>query len=301
MGGDLKTMVRASFAADALALGGHWVYNAGVIVKKFGRLDSMQAPLGKSYHSTKKAGDFTHYGDQALVLLESVVRDGRFDLQAFAHDWLALFDGYEGYFDHATKDTLINFKNGRGPEKAGSESTEFSGAARIAPVVYAHQQDRDTLVAACRAQTAMTHNSPEVVAAAEFLARVLWHVLRGVAPTAAMSTVVRDEMDNQTLAGWVDQGLESAGEETLDVINDFGQACNIRMALPATVHLVARYENDLETALVENVMAGGDSAARGMAVGMLLGAWQGEIALPQAWLEQMNQTEQIAQLLAQLD
>jgi len=300
MGVGATTMVRASFIADALALGGHWVYNAGVIAKKFGRPDSMQDPLGKSYHPTKKAGDFTHYGDQTLILLKSVAREGRFDLTAFSRDWLALMDGYDGYFDHATRDTLINFKNGKAPEKAGSESTDFAGAVRIAPVVYAHQTDRDALVTACRAQTAMTHNQPEVVAGAEFLARALWHVLRGQAPTAAMAAVAHDEMDNPTIAGWVSQGLESAGEETLDVIADFGQACAISMAFPATVHLVARYEQDLETALVENVMAGGDSAARGMAVGMLLGAWLGEGGLPKTWLEQMNRAERIDHLLAKL-
>jgi len=300
MGANVTTMVRAAFVADALALGGHWVYNAGVIAKKFGRLDSMQAPLGKTYHSTKKAGDFTHYGDQALVLLESVARAGRFDLAAFAADWQALFDGYDGYFDHATKDTLINFKNGKGPEKAGSESTDFAGAARIAPVVFAHHKDRDSLVAACRAQTAMTHNHPKVVTASEFLARVLWHVLQGEMPTTAMETVARDEMDSPTIAGWVSQGLASVEMETLAAIDDFGQACAIEMAFPATVHLVARYEDDLETALVENVMAGGDSAARGMAAGMILGAWLGEDALPPAWLAQMNRTAQIDRLLADL-
>ncbi|MCP3952711.1 MAG: ADP-ribosylglycohydrolase family protein [Desulfobacterales bacterium] len=300
MGTDKKTMVRAAFAADALSLGGHWVYNAGVIAKKFGRLDSMQAPLGKTYHPTKKAGEFTHYGDQTLVLLESVAREGRFDLAAFSRDWQALLDGYDGYFDHATKDTLINFKNGKAPEKAGSESTDFSGAARIAPVVYAHHQDRDAMIAACRAQTAMTHNSPEVVAASEFLARVLWHVLQGQAPTKVMAAVASEEMNNMTLAGWVAQGMESAGKETLDVIADFGQACAISMAFPATVHLVARYEEDLESALVENVMAGGDSAARGMVAGMLLGAGLGEGALPKSWLEQMNQTDQIDLFLAKM-
>ncbi len=300
MGIDATTMVRASFAADALALGGHWVYNAGVIAKKFGRLDSMQDPLGKTYHSTKKAGDFTHYGDQTMVLLESVAREGRFDLAAFARAWQALFVVYEGYFDHATKDSLINFKNGKGPEKSGSESTDFSGAVRIAPVVYAHHTDREALVTACRAQTAMTHTQPEVVAASEFLARTLGNILQGQAPTAAMSAVVENEMNNPTIAGWVSQGLESAGDETLDVIADFGQACAISMAFPATVHLVARYEQDLETALVENVMAGGDSAARGMAVGMLLGAWLGEGGLPKTWLEQMNRTGQIDHMLAKM-
>jgi len=300
MEANAKTMVRAAFAADALALGGHWVYNAGVIAKKFGRIDSMQAPLGKSYHPNRQAGDFTHYGDQTLVLLSSVARAGRFDLAAFAREWQALFDGYDGYFDHATKDTLINFKNGKAPEKAGSASTDFAGAARIAPMVYAHRQDDEGLVAACRAQTAMTHGSPSVVDGAEFLARVLQRVLRGQAPTEAMSAVADGEMENPDLAGWVSRGLASAGKETLDVIADFGQACAIEMAFPAVVHLVARYESDLENALVENVMAGGDSAARGMAVGMLLGAWLGEDALPQAWLEQMNRTAQINALLEKL-
>jgi len=37
-----------------------------------------------------------------------------------------------------------------------------------------------------------------------------------------------------------------------------------------------------------------------MAVGMLLGAWLGEGALPQAWLTQMNQTDRIDRLLAKV-
>jgi ADP-ribosylglycohydrolase len=54
----------------------------------------------------------------------------------------------------------------------------------------------------------------------------------------------------------------------------------------------------LKTALIENVMAGGDSAARGMAVGMILGAHLGKEAIPDDWLRDMKSSNRIVELLA---
>ena len=71
----IKAAVIGAFVADALSLGVHWVYNTGVIDKKLGRVEHYYDPL-TSYHKGKKAGDFTHYGDQMLVLLESVSGGG---------------------------------------------------------------------------------------------------------------------------------------------------------------------------------------------------------------------------------
>jgi len=85
-----KGMVMASFVADSLALGVHWVYNTHVIDRKFGRVEHLEKPLGKSYHGTKGAGDFTHYGDQTLVLLESVAECSGFDLMRFSQSWSCL-------------------------------------------------------------------------------------------------------------------------------------------------------------------------------------------------------------------
>ena len=63
------------------------------------------------------------------------------------------------------------------------------------------------------------------------------------------------------------------------------------------VHLVAKYENNLEEALIQAVMAGGDSAARGMVVGMVLGAHLGPGALPEKWVSEMVRHEEIKALL----
>jgi ADP-ribosylglycohydrolase len=95
--------------------------------------------------------------------------------------------------------------------------------------------------------------------------------------------------------------LASAGNDTRQAIADFGQMCEIEFALPATVHLLARYEHDLENGLIENVMSGGDSAARGMAAGMVLGAYLGPEAIPLPWCQELLAYSRILDLLKAID
>ena len=48
--------------------------------------------------------------------------------------------------------------------------------------------------------------------------------------------------------------------------------------------LLDRCGDDFETALIENTNAGGDNAARGLALGMVLGAMHGRSRIPKRWL-----------------
>ncbi len=98
-----KTMVLASFAADSLALGVHWIYDAARIASEYGRVESFLKPKENSYHSTKDMGEFTHYGDQQVVLLESLAAKKSFDLNDFSERWQNLFRNYKGYFDGPPK------------------------------------------------------------------------------------------------------------------------------------------------------------------------------------------------------
>ena len=300
MSDNKRAAVLASFAADALALGPHWIYDTSVIDSTFGRVTDLQDPPASSFHKGRSRGEFTHYGDQTLVLLVSIAKVGGFTLSQFAEDWRALFDGYTGYRDHATKDTLINLANGRPPEKAGSESTDLAGASRIAPLAYRYADDPDQFIASARAQTAFTHNQPDVIGAAEFFARVTTAVLGGDAPTAAIQSVTETQFSREPFTSWVEKGLASSDRDTRAVIGEFGQNCSVGAAFPSVVHLVARHEGSLEAALVENVMSGGDSAARGMMVGMVLGAHHGTSAVPETWLTGMKAYQQITDSLAKL-
>ena len=296
-----RPMVLASFAADSLALGAHWIYDTEQIKKDFGRVDTLRKPLPGSYHPTKEKGEFTHYGDQTFVLLESIAAQRGFDLSDFSKRWQNLFRAYRGYFDQATKRTLQNLAQGKAIGEAGSSSTDLSGAARIAPLVFRYHQDPEMLVNAARAQTQMTHNTPLVVDSAEFFARVCCKVLGGTPPAQAMEEVAYQRFEGFPLSTWVTEGIESSGKESVSTIARFGQSCHTDDAFPGVVHLIAKYENNLKEALIQAVMAGGDSAGRGLLVGMVLGAHVGDQGLPKEWVAGLKRGADLLRLLGQIE
>ena len=296
-----KAMVLGSFAADSLALGVHWIYNTNVIEKKFGLVETYLQPVHPTYHPTKMRGEFTHYGDQIMILLESVSRCAGFDLDDFSQRWQSLFENYEGYMDKATKGTLENIESAKSPSQTGSESHDLAGASRIAPLLYVYRNDLEKLTASTASQTAFTHNNSQVIKSAVFFSKVTYQVLKGASPLAAIESTESEEFNSDPFTEWIELGRQSTKQETRQAILDLGQMCETAAAFPGVIHLIAKYENDLKQALVENVMAGGDSAARGLIVGMVLGAHLGMDAIPQEWLTDMQAYPQIAGMLSEID
>jgi len=296
----IKAAVFGSFVADALSLGPHWVYNTNVIDKKFGVVDRFLDPL-TSYHKGKQAGDLTHYGDQMLVLLDSVAANAGFNLEQFAVDWRRFMDSYDGYFDTATKTTLQNMTDGHQYPDCGSPSDDLGGAARIAPLAGVHYSDLQQLVDAARAQTALTHNNRAVIGGAEFFAHVVFKVLGGLRPAEAIGEAGREAAENETLQDLLSAGLESRSRDSRQTIAEFGQTCAIEAAFPATIHLITKYEDNFKQAMIANVMAGGDSAARGMLTGMVLGAYHGLAGIPEPWLAGLKGIDRINASLAALE
>ena len=296
-----KAMVLASFVADALALGVHWIYNTNVIDKKWGRVEAYIKPERPTFHPSKDRGEFTHYGDQTLVLLKSVAGSSGFDKSNFAEQWQNLFQSYEGYFDGATKATIENIKAGKEPTGAGSDSNDFAGAARIAPLAYSYRNDLTKLVDSARAQAAITHDNQEVVDSAEFFGRVTFNVFKGEKPLNAIQQTLADRFNREPFTEWVEAGIKSTEKETRQAMLDLGQMCEIQAAFPCVIHLIAKYENNLKEGLIENAMAGGDSAARGLTVGMVLGAHLGMGAIPPNWLSDLKAYQEIVNLMDQVD
>ena len=160
---------------------------------------------------------------------------------------------------------------------------------------------RKKLIAAARTQSAFTHNNDLVIDTAEYFARVTHGVLDGESPTVALKRVLDEEFSHPPYSRWIEEGLQSTAADTRTAIKEFGQMCEVYAALPCVVHLISKYENNLREALVENAMAGGDSAGRGLIVGAVLGAYPGAGEVPDRWLSELKAYDRIVGLLAAID
>jgi ADP-ribosylglycohydrolase len=296
-----QAMVLASFVADSLALGIHWIYDTEQIDRQVGRITNLLSPSENGYHPTKKRGEFTHYGDQSLHLLKYLAANhGRFSLPEYALSWQSAFSNYTGYMDRATRATMQNLMAGDTPDTCGSTSTDLGGAARIAPLIYCYRSDLEGLLATVQEQTALTHRGPGATDAAIFLASSCYAILHGSSPreafTEALDRSVKDIELNLRLRHCLDLPADSIRQ----TVKDFGQTCSVAAALPGAIYTVLHAQKNLEEALIETVLAGGDSAARGMVVGMLLGAELGIEKIPSRWLHGLVDYKEIESTLNHL-
>jgi len=290
--------VYGSLVADAFALGGHWVYDVKEIKEAFPSLDELHNPL-TDYHNAKKVGDFTHYGDQSLWLLESISLEKEFSLSNFSLRWQEYMSEYKGYLDGASSTTLQNLKNGKSPFEAGSSSQDLSVISRIAPLSLLYYDDKKEFLRYALLQAKMTHNSVKVIIATTFFTELLFLVLEGKSPKTALSEI-EAKSEDKTILNWIKVAFASIDYETIETINGFGQSCSVNGGCPGALHLILKYEDDYAEAMRQNVYAGGDSAARGMVAGMILGAHNGVEAIPKAWMNALNNKNRIDKYLGMM-
>ena len=131
----------------------------------------------------------------------------------------------------------------------------------------------------------------------EFADSLGFSVLHGQDPTQAIEKLIHDPTISSEIRLPPNKGLQSRVKETVSTIMEFGQSCHGAEASPCVIHLVVKYTDDLREALIQNTMAGGNSAGRNMIVGMILGAHLGMEAIPKPWLTGLAATLEIDSFL----
>lgn len=286
----LRNFILPAFFGDALALGPHWIYDADEISRLYPHgVGSYDAPRS-SYHPGKQAGDLTHYGDQTLVLLESISKRGKFDPAGWKEDWMAFWNGSPAsYRDGATRRTLENFSAGL---EIPSDSHDLGGASRIAALFALDFEDDEAALLAAADQTQLTHGDPLVTGAAEFFMIATRRVQEGVCFPEAFQEAAELSSAAPDLA----IGFEASDWET-DRFKELGLGCAVEGAALITIALALKFERSPTEALMENVRLGGDSAARGILLGLLLGARHGASVFPADWVSGLRAGDRIGALI----
>lgn len=281
-----KDLIKAVFVADALSFGAHWVYSTDKLKEEYsGIIDEYRAPMAK-FHEGKKAGDLSHYGEQALALLKSISDQQGFDLKQFKDDWIEYLENNEMYMDHAMKDSLEKLKNS--DTLIGADNLELGGIARSLPVfikeVISEKEFLDLVH--------LTHNGKIVDQTAEYIFNVIQETLDGSDYKKALEK-------HKDINQFVEDNFEKIGSKDQIVANadQRGQSCSTEKGLPIVLDVLWNADNLLE-ALTLNIMAAGDTSSRAMVIAAVMAAEEGLDSISQKLIDGFNKSQTVKELLS---
>ena len=194
-------MILGALVADAAAVGLHWIYDQQHIRKLAPEAPEFIPPAAKNYegvpsyfaHPTLAVGAQSQYGVQSLVMLRALDNaDGRYDPAAYATRFRAHFGyggAYVGYIDHATRDTLDNFRRFSDAAQACAQALPFDGDPRVRAALVTEALDQitrhqgDELAKSYEAAIARDHTDP----ATRRFAAVLLPKLAAIPPATGAS------------------------------------------------------------------------------------------------------------------
>ena len=200
-------------------------------------------------------------------------------------------------------------------------------ATHFLPLFFISNDD-EFLVKESVATVYISHRNPDPVAAAEFLSRAIYLMIHrdmdlqeALEASAAKSTYpliqkwLRDaiakvhEATSPSSALRQEEFVDDIAITSMARLWDVGKTEPIKIgkasptegALPASLYFALKYRDDVEEALIANAGCGGDSAARGMVIGMLLGAqksFRGFDAAPgHRWIVGLNAYDRVMKLV----
>eukprot|EP00929_Paragymnodinium_shiwhaense_P017390 TRINITY_DN12659_c0_g1_i1.p1 TRINITY_DN12659_c0_g1~~TRINITY_DN12659_c0_g1_i1.p1 ORF type:complete len:359 (-),score=109.63 TRINITY_DN12659_c0_g1_i1:269-1345(-) len=282
----------------------------------------------RNYHPGQKAGDQTDYGEYNILVLEHLAqrknKAAPIKLDELIPHWRARLESpsWGAWKCTQTKQALQQVQQGVPFDRLGGMSNAMSMRHAAAHAVFDKEDD---IVKAART-VMFTHRNSEALGGGEFFARVTHKIIHdGMKPRDAIVAAA------QSMGKWyvdkAQQGIAKFEEATdpskplskEEFVDDLastsmarlwdvgksepikvGKASPTEGTLPTSVYLILKYQDDFAAGVKANAMIGGDNASRAVAVGLVLGAWNGVKAIPQDLQSTLNAWEQCDMMLGHL-
>jgi len=308
-------VVLGALVADAAAMGLHWLYDPERIAGLAEQQDPTFLPAdrhnfdgAKGYfaHEGKNAGDNSQYGAVLKVAIDSLVaNDGKLDIKDYQKRYLEAFGPggiWKGYIDRPTRGTLATLGvsvSDETPAASGVDDDQMPAFSTV-PAIVAAGPEAPSLDDDVTDLVRITNDNPLAIEAALILARLIRALHQGADLSDALA--LQAESAGEELQPLLAEALSSRHRSSVDIAGQFGRACHVQQGLPVVFHIVNSCES-YESGARTNVLAGGDSCGRSMALGSILGAaygFGGERGIPLPWLTRLDDGAKLLDMSYQL-
>lgn len=326
-----QAAVLGALTADAASTGIHWVYRqADVVAVAAGRpkgepldggfqamLDENKAVLPKAApldltltpeflepvanpFYQYKTGELSPYGHEALLLMRSLVKDGKLDAAAYAADSAAALTAYPaegGRLNGLSKAFLAKWDEGkRLPECSVQDNAQGHSLVRAPALVARFGAASPEVEAAIRVH----QDNDLAVACGVAFARILERAIAtGDAVPALLAWAAEAKEVPAEARPAIVAAIAAAGKDLRGVALEHGLGCNLPGGFTVGLAVAAAHGEDYVAAQRANLLVGGDSASRAAVVGALAAARAG--AVPAAWLDRVALRDELVAAAAKLD
>lgn len=317
----IKGALMGAFIGDALALGPHWYYDLAQLRREFGDwIDDYTAPRPGHYHAGLPAGASSQSGILLALTLRSLTECGHYDQADFCRRMDEFFIGLDGtakagpggYTSQSIRDAWKNRQQGHPWGEVASDADNTDAVERVLAIAVRYASDPQKLALCVSDNVALTQNDPTVGAMTLAYAGALGLLIQGEPLNGRLSgrlaTMARDgrfpfyqvqggrfssaePLQMASIVAFAVQDHHLVTEPAWKIALTYGLPCAIYYVLPTVYHLAARFGADFESAVLHAVNGGGQNMARAMLTGALCGALGGFEAIPQRFVDGLQERD----------
>lgn len=265
---------------------------------RFGEVRDMIAPAPDHFHSRLSAGQYTDDTEQTLILADSIIEAGFFDVERFAArlcEWGRCWTADPGLnrgVGWTSMTAIGELLRDRPWQEAGLATPTCGSAMRTAPIGLVYHCSLDLVASYSDLQSLPTHSSAAARAGAVAVGVGVALSLLGFSPIRVLEMAA-------SFSGRVDHDFarrllfvkELLDLDPAEALAEIGTSPMVGETVPAAFFCHLRLEP--EEALVAAASAGGDTDSIASIAGALAGASLGSGWIPERWLTRLEDRERI--------
>lgn len=275
------------------------------IRESVGEVREMIAPAADHFHFGLYSGQYTDDTEQTLILADSIIDAGFFDVERFAAnlaEWgrcWTLDPGQNRGVGWTSRTAIQELLRDRPWREAGLATPTCGSAMRTAPIGLVYHCNLDLVVRYSDLQSLPTHCSDAARAGSVAVAVGVALSLLGFAPIRVleMAATFSDRLDHD-FARHLLVVKELLELDPAEALAEIGTSPMVGETVPAAFFCHLKLEP--EEALVAAASNGGDTDSIASIAGALAGASRGSGWIPERWLAHLEERERIEQVARDL-